>query len=56
MPSKLTRLISYKLLNDIYSDRPHPNFKNYEIETLRRAVKVWYEWNDKNGWVKKEIV
>jgi hypothetical protein len=51
MAQKLTRLISYKLLKEVYGDRPHPNFKKYEIYDLRKAVKCWYEFNG-NIWVR----
>ncbi len=54
MESKLTRLISYRLLKQVYGDRPHPDFKNYEIELLRKAVKVWYHWNG-SKWILNEV-
>ena len=56
MAQKLTRLVSYKLLKEVYGDRPHPDFKNYEIGTLRRAVKVWYFWNSSESkWILKPV-
>lgn len=56
MPLKLTRLRCYALLKDIYLDRPQPEFKKYTIEDLRKATRLWFEWDDdKNEWVKKII-
>ena len=56
MESKLTRLISYRLLKQIYGDRPQPNWKEYEIELLRKAVKVWYHWSEEESkWILKSI-
>ena len=56
MAQKLTRLVSYKLLKQVYGDRPHPDFKNYEIETLRKAVKCFYHWSEEESkWILKSI-
>ena len=55
-PLKLPRLICYKLLKEVYGDRPHPNFKNYTIELLRKSVKVWYYWNSSESkWILNEV-
>jgi hypothetical protein len=53
MPLKLTRLRCYAFLKEVYGDKPCPDFKKYEIEDLRKATRIWYEWNDENGWVLK---
>jgi hypothetical protein len=53
MPTKLTRLKCYAFLKEVYGDKPQPDFKKYEIEDLRKATRIWYEWNDENGWVLK---
>ena len=53
MPTKLTRLKSYAFLKEIYGDKSHPNWRSYNIEDLRKAVRIWYEWNDENGWILK---
>ena len=54
MESKLTRLISYRLLKQVYGDRPQPDWRSYEIELLRKAVKVWYYWNSSESkWILK---
>jgi len=56
MPTKLTRLKCYAFLKEIYLDNPHPDFKKYTIEDLRKATRMWYEWdNEKSEWVKKII-
>jgi hypothetical protein len=56
MPTKLTRLKCYAFLKEIYGDRPQPDWKKYTIEDLRKATRMWYEWdNEKNEWVKKII-
>ena len=54
MESKLTRLISYKLLKQVYGDRPHPDFKSYSIELLRKSVKFFYHW-DESKWILHEV-
>ena len=51
---KLTRLISYKLLKQVYGNRPHPDFKNYSIELIRKAVKCFYHW-DESKWILHEV-
>jgi hypothetical protein len=46
---KLTRLKCYAFLKEVY-DKPHPDFKKYTIENLRKATRMWYEWNGE-AWV-----
>ena len=53
-PTKLTRLICYSLLKEVYGDKPHPNFKKYTIENLRKSVRMWYEWNGE-AWVLNQL-
>ena len=53
MPTKLTRLKSYAFLKKVYGNKSQPNWLSYNIEDLRKAVRIWYEWNDENGWVLK---
>ena len=56
MESKLTRLKSYRLLKQVYGDKPQPNWKEYEIELLRKAVKVWYHWSEEESkWILKPV-
>jgi len=54
MATKLTRLLSYKLLKQVYGDRPQPNWREYEIELLRKAVKCWFRWDEEESkWILK---
>lgn len=56
MATKLTRLLSYKLLKQVYGDRPQPNWREYEIELLRKSVKIWYYWNSSESkWILKPV-
>lgn len=48
---KLTRLKCYAFLKEVYGDRPQPDWKGYTIENLRKATRMWYQW-DTNNWVK----
>ena len=50
--TKLTRLICYSLLKEVYGDKPQPNWKKYTIENLRKSVRMWFEWDTiTNNWV-----
>ena len=51
---KLIRLKCYGLLKQVYGDRPHPDFKNYSIELIRKAVKCFYHW-DESKWILHEV-
>ncbi len=56
MAKKLTRLICYKLLKEVYGDRPQPDWRSYEIELLRKATRMWFHWNeDESKWILKSI-
>ena len=56
MESKLTRLICYRLLKQVYGDRPQPDFKSYSIELLRKAVKCFYHWSEEESkWILKPV-
>ena len=48
---KLTRLKCYAFLKEVYGDKPQPDFKKYTIENLRKATRMWYQWNGE-AWVK----
>ena len=50
MPLKLTRLRCYAFLKEVYGDKPQPDWKKYTIENLRKATRMWYEWNGE-AWV-----
>ena len=51
---KLTRLKCYAFLKEVYGDKPHPDFKKYTIENLRKATRMWYQWNGE-AWVLNQL-
>jgi len=53
-PLKLTRLRCYAFLNEVYGNKPQPNWKKYTIENLRKSVRMWYEWNGE-AWVLNQL-
>jgi hypothetical protein len=50
MSEKLTRLKCYAFLKNVYGNKPQPDWKGYTIENLRKATRMWYEWNGE-AWV-----
>ena len=51
---KLTRLKCYAFLKEVYGDKTQPDWKKYTIENLRKATRMWYEWNGE-AWVLNQL-